>query len=848
MDSSGSMKAIGRFERYVLLALLDEGGMGSVYRARDERLDREVALKILRDPAEAEARSRALREARAVAALEHPNVVAIYDVGESLEEGDTTPTVFIAMELIRGESLRALVGRASVGIEERVRCLRDVCSALGYAHERGIIHRDVKPENVMVRSDGVVKVLDFGIARRSPVNEASAVLPTLTERGVVLGTPRYMAPEQMLGEELDGRADQFAWGVLAYELLSGTPPWSGTSDSIQAVAEMLMHPHTPLRERARNVPEALAAIVERAMSRSRRERFASMADVEHALDDWLSDAGRPGRGTRRIGVRAAPRHRARRYGVVAAVGLAVAGGALLATRHAGTVPVARCAADFDCARGATCVGGACSAAPPCSPHDCTARAGKPSVCSPEKVCALLASEDCRIVSAPADVGNDRTIWLGAMFPLTGPDADAYGLREFHAVDLARSEIARVMGGTNARAEGPGAGSSHPIALLACDDAVDPTRVIRHLVDDVGVPGVIGFRSSQEAIDIATSTLLPKGVLGLSALNTSPMLTRLPRQAGQPRLIWRTAVSSMQTAVAAGAVVPDVLEPLVRAGGLGNSAPLRVALVRQDDSAGQGFADAVFRSLHFNGRPAVENGPEFQEILFPFASNAPLDAPYAAAAAKIAAFAPHVIVYFGGDENFARVLLPLERDWPVAMARPVYLKPAVFGAPITTFVGKSRERRHRFFGMTSMSSSVANARFVARYNEAYADQATRTFSPNSSYDAFYLLAYATFAAGEGAVTGSALARAFPRLIPPGEAVDVGPEGVFQAYDALSSGRNIDLNGATGSLDFDVGTGEAPVDLAVLCLGVDSRGAATDSIESGVVFDATTRALRGAMVCP
>ncbi len=291
MSPAGENESSGRFERYTLIALIDRGGMGSVYRARDERLDREVALKILRGAGDADARSRVLREARAVAALEHPNVVAIYDVGEGLEEGATVPTMFIAMELVRGESLRSLIGRESVALVDRIRCLRDVADALGYAHERGIIHRDVKPENVMVRSDGVMKVLDFGIARRKSAEAAEAALPTLTEKGLVLGTPRYMAPEQMLGEELDGRADQFGWGVLAYELVTGLLPWSGSAGSLQAVAEMLMNPHVPLRDRAPAVPAELASIIERAMNRVRRDRYRSMREVVAALDAWLESTG-----------------------------------------------------------------------------------------------------------------------------------------------------------------------------------------------------------------------------------------------------------------------------------------------------------------------------------------------------------------------------------------------------------------------------------------------------------------------------------------------------------------------------------------------------------------------------
>jgi branched-chain amino acid transport system substrate-binding protein len=415
------------------------------------------------------------------------------------------------------------------------------------------------------------------------------------------------------------------------------------------------------------------------------------------------------------------------------------------------------------------------------------------------------------------------------------------------VDLARREIARVMSGTNAQTGG--ASPAHPIALVACDDVADPARAVRHLVDDVGVPAVIGFRTSQEAIDLATSTLVPRGVLAMSALNSSPMLTRLPHPAGAPRLVWRTALSAAQTASPAAMVVSQVLEPAVRAASLGPKAPMRVALVRQDDAAGQGFGDAFFRELRFNGRPAVENGASFQELVFPLdAGRTATSAPYDAVAAKVAAYAPHVVVYFGADETFVRVLAPLEDAWPAGTPRPRYFKPAVFSAPVRAFVGRDAERRRRFLGLTSVSSSIANARFVSRYNAAYHDPVTRTFSPNSSYDAFYVLAYATYAVGAAPITGTSLARAFARLVPPGEPADVGPGDVFAAFEALRADRHVDLNGATGRLDFDLETGESSYDFAVLCLAIDERGDAVDSEESGLVFDAASRTLHGDLRCP
>ncbi len=265
-----------RFDRYVIEESLGQGGMGHVYRAFDERLDRHVALKLVQlpdgAPNEAELHARLLREARAAAKLDHPNAVVIYDVGEE----DGTP--FIAMELVAGRTLRELGTEAPLA--DRLRWLGDAGRALDHAHERGLVHRDVKPDNVMVRDDGRVKVLDFGIARRlaGPVDPAgptaSPALPTLTKEGTLIGTTRFMSPEQIRGGDLDGRSDQFSWGVTAYELLSGRTPWKG-DDALALAASVLTDEPPPLSE----APAPVANVVMRCLAKDPADRFASMKDA-----------------------------------------------------------------------------------------------------------------------------------------------------------------------------------------------------------------------------------------------------------------------------------------------------------------------------------------------------------------------------------------------------------------------------------------------------------------------------------------------------------------------------------------------------------------------------------------
>ncbi|MCA9585755.1 MAG: protein kinase [Myxococcales bacterium] len=280
---------------YEIRAFVGQGGMGQVYEAFDPRLERRVALKVISVPAGAEQKrsdsgglvtdfaARLLREARAVAALNHPNVVNIYDVGE--DEG----RLYLAMEFVVGHTLRALVGQ-EVPLERKLRWMIDVARALEAAHRAGIVHRDVKPENVIVRDDGAVKVLDFGIARRTVSASADDQhkVDTITGGGAIAGTPVYMSPEQIKGGDVDARADQFAWGVTAYELLAGQRPWPDHGEVLAIVARILTDPPTPLSERAGSIPKAVEQTIARALAKSPDARFASMSDVADALEPFAA--------------------------------------------------------------------------------------------------------------------------------------------------------------------------------------------------------------------------------------------------------------------------------------------------------------------------------------------------------------------------------------------------------------------------------------------------------------------------------------------------------------------------------------------------------------------------------
>ncbi|APR88403.1 serine/threonine protein kinase [Minicystis rosea] len=265
-----------RFDRYRIEALVGQGGMGRVYRAYDTRLRRTVALKVLREDRTQAPAAALLREARAAAALKHRNIVALYDAGEV----DGTP--FLTMEWIEGSSLRAKVGDPRVPMGERLRWLAEIAAALSAAHATGLVHRDIKPENVIVGADGVARVLDFGLAQaagdETSVTTRDAAAP---EGRPIACTPRYAAPEQLAGAPLTAAADQYAWGVVAYELCAGVHPAAvarGASNDALARGGL-----TPPGDINAEVPAAVSALIVKALDERPPARHADMNAIVAAL-------------------------------------------------------------------------------------------------------------------------------------------------------------------------------------------------------------------------------------------------------------------------------------------------------------------------------------------------------------------------------------------------------------------------------------------------------------------------------------------------------------------------------------------------------------------------------------
>jgi serine/threonine protein kinase len=264
---------------YHLIEKLGEGGMGEVWKAEDRKLLRHVAIKILPTQLarDAEWKERFLREARTVAQLNHPNIATIYGIGE---QGDT---LFIAMELIQGDPLSGMIARGPMLPADAVRVAAHVADGLHEAHEKGIIHRDIKPDNILV-SQRVVKILDFGIAKQI----GGTADPGLTQGGMVMGTPHYMSPEQALGRNVDARTDIFSLGTVLYEMLSGTKPFTGDA-ATQVLLQIVMHEPRDLSLAASGITPALVQIVRRCMSKQAADRYPTCAELRAALEGSLKE-------------------------------------------------------------------------------------------------------------------------------------------------------------------------------------------------------------------------------------------------------------------------------------------------------------------------------------------------------------------------------------------------------------------------------------------------------------------------------------------------------------------------------------------------------------------------------
>src|SRR6266550_3126828 len=290
-DQSPTLSSGTQFGRYEILCPLGAGGMGEVYRARDNRLGRELAIKILSRKLSAKKQDfeRFEREARSASALNHPNIVTIFELGQ------VDSTYYIAMELVEGEGLRDMLSAGSIPLQRAIPIAAQTADGLAKAHEAGVVHRDLKPENLMVSRDGFVKILDFGLAKLvnpDQLPDAGRLATSQTLPGAVLGTIEYMSPEQANGLPLDFRSDQFSFGSVLYEMVTGKRSFQRRSKA-ETLAAILRDDPEPIVSLNPQAPAPLCWVIERCLAKDPKQRYTSTRDLVRDLAtirDRLSEA------------------------------------------------------------------------------------------------------------------------------------------------------------------------------------------------------------------------------------------------------------------------------------------------------------------------------------------------------------------------------------------------------------------------------------------------------------------------------------------------------------------------------------------------------------------------------
>jgi serine/threonine protein kinase len=341
-----------RLGAYEIVAPIGAGGMGEVYRARDVKLGRDVALKML--PAGvAQDRDRAtrfIREAQILAALNHPHIGAIYGLEEACPDDDHGLVQFLLLEFVDGETLAARIERmrskgTGLPLDQALTIARQIAEAVGTAHDTGVIHRDLKPDNVMIRRDSIVKVLDFGLAKLTEpgvpgnLTGAGTIDRGATAPDTVMGTARYMSPEQARGEEVDARSDIFSLGIIVYEMVAGRSPFSGAS-GLDAVSGILKSEPPPLRAAAPHATAELQRIVNKALRNDRNERYQSMKELSLDLKSQQQELEFEAKITQSGGAVAAARPPGRRLPwIAAAIDVIALAGAGLVVWYPGGGPI-----------------------------------------------------------------------------------------------------------------------------------------------------------------------------------------------------------------------------------------------------------------------------------------------------------------------------------------------------------------------------------------------------------------------------------------------------------------------------------------------------------------------------
>ena len=541
-----------------------------------------------------------------------------------------------------------------------------------------------------------------------------------------------------------------------------------------------------------------------------------------------------------------------RFGAVLLI--AAAGSVALSGSYGCTVIVDsdadQCSTDADCtARGAgfegtTCADNVCvQATAGCVSNEQCTGLGQYYVCNRARgACASILSTECTTVEG--DYTNDAAIILGSILPTQGEDA-ATGLPIENSIRLAIGDFRTASNGLPPVGVGE---PQRPLVLVGCNDGSNSDTAVvaaKHLVNDIGVPAIIGAAFSGITIRVATEVTIPGGTLLISPSATSVAITGLV----DGGLVWRTSPSDVFQASALEKYIPLVEQSVRTELGLTPSDPVRVAILHKGDAYGTGLGGALEKVLEINGASVLDSSNQSNYLRFDYGNpDDPTTNPtkYPQAVAQALTLAPHVILVFGTNEGVTEVLEPIEQQWSTAGYKPRYLlSDGGLINDLWDYVGTNDELRKRVGGTVPGTDNILFKSFKSQYSTKFTDGTSPdVFGAAGGFDALYLLAYAAVSLGATPITGASLSQGLAKTTT-GTAIDVGASNINDALTPLLGGSSINFTGASGPLDFDLATGEAPSDIQIWCLPKDNSGKATAGIPSGQFYNAISGNLEGSV---
>lgn len=505
-----------------------------------------------------------------------------------------------------------------------------------------------------------------------------------------------------------------------------------------------------------------------------------------------------------------------------------------------------CKSATDCAGfdGTTCSGSFCVPVKGCATNAQCMGASATTVCrkvAGQGMCVELLSADCQTLHG--DYLDDNAILFGAILPITGNDATT-GKSNFNAITLAIDELKQQSNGLPPAPSGMG---NRPLAVLGCSDQSDAMIAIRaakHLAEDVHVPAIVGAAFSGVTIKVATTVTIPDGVLLFSPSATSVSITDLQDNG----LVWRTSPSDVYQAQTVALLVEQLEQKVRGALNLMPGDKIKLAVLHKGDAYGNGLGKAVEKLLTINNAPVLDpaNAGLYARTDYGDPDDPKTDPlQYAKTVSDTIASAPHIVLDFGTNESITQIMEPIEKGWTESKYRPrwVFADGGLINE-LWAFVGKNAELRGRIRGTVPGTTNANFLAFKGSYDGKYKDGTDpNVFGCAGAYDIAYLLAYSTVALGDQPITGANLVQGFSHLVPPAKTTITAGSDPNVAFSVLKSQGRFDFDGASGPLDFDLMTGEAPSDIQIWCLPIDAGGNAIAGQGSGLYFDAKQQKLVG-----